>query len=199
MRFDTLIRGGTIVTATDTYVSDVGITGGKISVIGLNLPAEGAGKGIEARARLVMPGGIDVHTHLDMPFQGTTSSDDFETGTIAAAYGGTTTLIDFAVQTKGTSLRKAFDTWMGKADRKAAIDYAFHCVITDLGDAQFEEMGGLIRDGVSSFKLFMAYPGSLMVDDATIFRAMQQTAKFGGMICMHAENGGVIDGIGQRA
>ena len=116
MRFDTLIRGGTIVTATDTYVSDVGITGGKISVIGLNLPAEGAGKVIEARAMLVMPGGIDVHTHLDMPFGGTTSADDFETGTVAAAYGGTTTLIDFAIQYKGQTLRHAFDTWMKKAD-----------------------------------------------------------------------------------
>ena len=106
-----------------------------------------------------MPGGIDVHTHLDMPFGGTTSADDFETGTIAAAYGGTTTLIDFAIQNKGQSLRQAFETWMKKADRKAAIDYAFHCIITDLGDAQLEEMGALIHEGVSSFKLFMAYPG----------------------------------------
>jgi dihydropyrimidinase len=199
MQFDTVIKNGTVVTANETFASDLGIANGRIDAIAQSLPTENAGKVIDAAGRLVMPGGVDVHTHLDMPFGGTTSSDDFETGTIAAAYGGTTTLIDFAVQTKGTSLRTAFDTWMGKADRKAAIDYAFHCVITDLGDAQFEEMGGLIRDGVSSFKLFMAYPGALMVDDATIFRAMQQTAKFGGMICMHAENGGVIDVIVQRA
>src|ERR1700733_10019016 len=199
MRFDTLIRGGTIVTATDTYVSDVGITGGKMSVIGLNLPAEGAGKVIEARAMLVMPGGIDVHTHLDMPFGGTTSADDFETGTRAAAYGGTTTLIDFAIQYKGQSLRHAFDTWMKKADGKAVADYAFHCIITDLGDTQMEEMGALVREGVSSFKLFMAYPGIFMLDDATIFRAMLQAAKHGGMICMHAENGGAIDVLVQRA
>src|SRR6202161_4974560 len=151
MRFDTLIRGGTIVTATDTYASDVGITGGKISVIGLNLPAEGAGKVIEARALLVMPGGIDVHTHLDMPFGGTTSADDFETGTVAAAYGGTTTLIDFAIQYKGQTLRHAFDRWMKRAARSAAIDSAFHCIITDLGDAQLDEMGALIHEGVSSF------------------------------------------------
>ncbi|HTS34156.1 MAG TPA: dihydropyrimidinase [Candidatus Solibacter sp.] len=199
MRFDTVIRNGTVVTATDTYASDIGISGGRITAIAQGLPIEGASKLIDASGMLVMPGGIDVHTHLDMPFGGTTSADDFESGTIAAAYGGTTTLIDFAIQQKGQGLRQAFDTWMKKADRKAAIDYAFHCIITDLGDAQFEEMGALIRDGVSSFKLFMAYPGVLMVDDATIFRAMSQAAKFGGLICMHAENGGAIDVIVQQA
>src|SRR5579863_10372549 len=199
LQFDTVIKNGTIVTANDTFASDLGLTNGRIAAIADALPVENAGKVIDAAGRLVMPGGVDVHTHLDMPFAGTVSSDDFETGTIAAAYGGTTTLIDFAVQTKGHSLRQAFETWMRKADRKAAIDYAFHCVITDLGDAQFEEMGSLIREGVSSFKLFMAYPGVLMVDDATIFRAMQQTAKYGGMICLHAENGSVIDVIVQRA
>src|SRR5271154_2176766 len=199
MRFDTLIRGGTIVTATDTYWGDVGIVGGKISVIGLNVPAEGAGKVIEARGMLVMPGGIDVHTHLDMPFGGTTSADDFETGTRAAAFGGTTTLIDFAIQYKGQTLRHAFDTWMKKAEGKAVADYAFHCIITELGDSQLEEMGALVREGVSSFKLFMAYPGVFMLDDATIFRAMLQAAKHGGMICMHAENGGAIDVLVQRA
>src|SRR5271168_4829363 len=199
MRFDTLIRGGTIVTATDPYVGDVGIVGGEISAVGLNLPAEGAGKVIEARGMLVMPGGIDVHTHLDMPFGGTTSADDFETGTRAAAFGGTTTLIDFAIQYKGQSLRQAFDTWMKKADGKAVADFAFHCIITDLGAAQLEEMGALVREGVSSFKLFMAYPGVFMLDDAAIFRAMLQAAKHGGMICMHAENGGAIDVLVQRA
>ena len=199
MQFDTIIKNGTIVTANDTFASDLGLKDGRISAIANTLPVENGAKVIDSVGRLVMPGGVDVHTHLDMPFGGTTSSDDFETGTIAAAYGGTTTLIDFAVQTKGHSLREAFDTWMRKADRKAAIDFAFHCVITDLGDGQFEEMGSLIRDGVSSFKLFMAYPGALMVDDATIFRAMQQTAKYGGMICLHAENGSVIDVIVRRA
>ena len=199
MRFDTLIRGGTIVTATDTYASDVGITGGKISVIGLNLPAEGAGKVIEARALLVMPGGIDVHTHLDMPFGGTTSADDFETGTVAAAYGGTTTLIDFAIQYKGQTLRHAFDTWMKKADGKAVIDYSFHCIITDIAGAQLDEMKAFVREGVPTFKLFMAYPGVFMLDDASIFKAMGAAADCGGMICMHAENGGAIDVIVQRA
>jgi dihydropyrimidinase len=199
MRFDTLIRGGTIVTATDTCVGDVGIAGGKISVIGSNLPAEGAGKVIDARGMLVMPGGIDVHTHLDMPFGGTTSADDFESGTVAAAYGGTTTLIDFAIQYKGQTLRHAFDTWMKKADGKAVIDYSFHCIITDIAGAQLDEMKAFVREGVPTFKLFMAYPGVFMLDDASIFKAMGVAADSGGMICMHAENGGAIDVIVQRA
>ena len=199
MRFDTLIRGGTVVTATDTSVGDVGIVGGKISVIGSNLPAEGAGKVIDARGMLVMPGGIDVHTHLDMPFGGTTSADDFESGTVAAAHGGTTTLIDFAIQYKGQTLRHAFDTWMKKADGKAVIDYSFHCIITDIAGAQLDEMKVFVREGVPTFKLFMAYPGVFMLDDASIFKAMGVAADCGGMICMHAENGGAIDVIVQRA
>jgi dihydropyrimidinase len=199
MRFDTLIRNGTVVTATDTFAADVGINDGKISAIAAQLPVENAGRVIDAAGRLVMPGGIDVHTHLDMPFGGTTSADDFQTGTIAAAFGGTTTLIDFAIQYKGQTLRQAFDTWMKKAHDKAVTDYAFHCIITDLGAAQLEEMGQLIREGVTSFKLFMAYPGVFMLDDATIFRAMSQAAKHAGLICMHAENGGAIDVIVQKA
>ena len=199
MRFDTVIRNGTIVTATDTYVSDVGIVDGKISVIGLDLPVNAAGKLIEARGMMVMPGGIDVHTHLDMPFGGTMSADDFESGTIAAAYGGTTTLIDFAIQYKGQTLRHAFDTWMKKADGKAVIDYAFHCIITDIAGAQLDEMKAFVREGVPTFKLFMAYPGVFMLDDASIFKAMSAAANSGGMICMHAENGGAIDVIVQRA
>jgi dihydropyrimidinase len=199
MRFDTIIRNGTIVTATDTYAADIGINGGKISVVAAQLPIENAGRVIDAAGHLVIPGGIDVHTHLDMPFGGTTSADDFETGTTAAAFGGTTTLIDFAIQYKGQTLRQAFDTWMKKAHDKAVTDYAFHCIITDLGAAQLEEMGQLIREGVTSFKLFMAYPGVFMLDDATIFRAMSQAAKHAGFICMHAENGGAIDVIVQKA
>jgi dihydropyrimidinase len=148
---------------------------------------------------MVMPGGIDVHTHLDMPFGGTMSADDFESGTIAAAYGGTTTLIDFAIQYKGQTLRHAFDTWMKKADGKAVIDYAFHCIITDIAGAQLDEMKAFVREGVPTFKLFMAYPGVFMLDDASIFKAMGAAANSGGMICMHAENGGAIDVIVQRA
>jgi dihydropyrimidinase len=199
MRFDTVIKNGTIITTTDTTLADVGINDGKISAIAAQLPTENATHVLDAANHLLLPGGIDVHTHLDMPFGGTTSADDFQTGTIAAAFGGTTTLIDFAIQYKGQTLRQAFDTWMKKAHDKATIDYAFHCIITDLGSAQLEEMAQLIREGVTSFKLFMAYPGVFMLDDATIFRAMSQAAKHSGLICMHAENGGAIDVIVQQA
>jgi len=135
LRFDTLIRNGTIVTATDTYSADIGIANEKIIAIAARLPFDSADNLIDANHLLVLPGGIDVHTHLDMPFGGTTSADDFETGTTAAAFGGTTTLIDFAIQYKGQTLRQAFDTWMRKADGKAVTDYAFHCIITDLGSS----------------------------------------------------------------
>ena len=134
-----------------------------------------------------------------MPFGGTTSADDFETGTKAAAFGGTTTLIDFAIQPKGTKMRDALDTWWKKADQKASIDYGLHMIVTDLGEAGLEDMDSMVGEGVASFKLFMAYPGVLMVDDATIFRALGQTAKNGALICMHAENGSVIDVIVQKS
>jgi dihydropyrimidinase len=199
MAFDTIIANGTIATAVDTYKADVGISGGKITAIAESLPRESASKVIDAKGKYVFPGGIDVHTHLDMPFGGTTSSDDFDTGTRAALYGGTTTLIDFAIQGKGQSLRTAFDTWMQKASGKANCDYGFHCIITDLPDARIEEMGQMVREGVSTFKLFMAYPGVLMLDDGSIFKALRATAKNGGMVCMHAENGSAIDVIVQQA
>ncbi len=199
MSFDTLVRNGTIVTATDTYAADLAIAGGKITAIGRDLPPESARQVIDAAGLFVMPGGIDVHTHLDMPFGGTTSADDFETGTRAAAWGGTTTLIDFAIQYHGQSLHQAFDTWMKKADGKATIDYAFHCIITEFDDERAREMKQLVAEGVSSFKLFMAYPGVFMLDDASIFRAMSVAADAGAFICMHAENGGAIDVIVQRA
>src|SRR5579862_7824416 len=149
MGFDTIIVNGRVATATDTYSSDVAISRGKISAIGQSLPRDNATQIIDARGKYVLPGGIDVHTHLDMPFGGTTSADDFETGTRAAAFGGTTTLIDFAIQYKGQTLRHAFDTWMKKAEGRAVADYAFHCIITELGDTQLEEMGALVREGVS--------------------------------------------------
>jgi dihydropyrimidinase len=199
MVFDTLIRNGTIVTATDTYRADVGIRNGKIASIAADLPADAAPRVLDASNLMVMPGGIDVHTHLDMPFGGTTSADDFETGTRAAAWGGTTTLIDFAIQYHGQTLHHAFDTWMKKADGKAVIDYAFHCIVTELDQERAKEIKQLTAEGVSSFKLFMAYPGVFMLDDATIFRAMRAAADAGAFICMHAENGGAIDVIVQRA
>ena len=199
MAFNTIIANGRVVTATDTYASDVAISDGKITALGQNLPRDNATKIIDAAGKYVLPGGIDVHTHLDMPFGSTISADDFETGTRAAAFGGTTTLIDFAIQYKGQTLRTAFDLWMKKASGKAVADYAFHCIITDLPDAQLEEMNALIREGVTSFKLFMAYPGVFMLDDASIFKAFRATARNGGLVCMHAENGSAIDVIVQQA
>src|SRR5450755_2930816 len=199
MGFDTIITGGTVVTAADTCQADVAIENGRVVALGSSLPRENAKRLIDAAGKYVFPGGIDVHTHLDMPFGGTTSADDFETGTRAAAFGGTTTLIDFAIQYKGQSLRTAFDTWMQKASSKAVADYGFHCIITDLPDAQLAEMPQLVREGVSSFKLFMAYPGVFMLDDASIFKAMRTSAAAGAMVCMHAENGGAIDVIVKQA
>src|SRR5579864_53293 len=199
MGFDSIIVNGTVVTATDTYAAEVAISGGKIMAIGKDLPRENTRQVIDAAGKYVMPGGIDVHTHLDMPFGGTTSSDDFETGTRAAAFGGTTTLIDFAIQYKEQALRQAFDTWMKKAEGKAVCDYAFHCIITDLPDARLPEIKGLVEEGVTSLKLFVAYPGVFMLDDATIFKPFQATAKQGAMVCMHAENGGAIDVIVKQA
>jgi dihydropyrimidinase len=193
-----LIKNGTIVTATDQYVGDVFIEGEKITTIGtaLTMPAD---RVIDAKGKFVLPGGIDVHTHMDMPFGGTTSADDFESGTIAAAFGGTTTIVDFAIQYRGETLHHAFETWSQKAQGKAAIDYGFHMIITELSDQVEEEMDAMVRQGVSSFKLFMAYPGVFMLDDASIFKAMLRTGKNGGTICMHAENGGVIDVLVKKA
>jgi dihydropyrimidinase len=199
MGFDTVITNGTVVTATDTYQSDVAIEAGRVVALGASLPRENAKRLVDATGKYVFPGGIDVHTHLDMPFGGTTSADDFETGTRAAAFGGTTTLIDFAIQYKGQSLRTAFDAWMQKASARAVADYGFHCIITDLPDAQLAEMSQLVREGITSFKLFMAYPGVFMLDDASIFKAMRTSAKAGAMVCMHAENGGAIDVIVRQA
>src|SRR5216117_1215235 len=199
MGFDTIIANGKVVTATDTYLADIAISAGKIEVVGQNLPRQNAARVLEAMGKYVFPGGIDVHTHLDMPFGGTTSADDFETGTRAAAFGGTTTLIDFAIQYKGQSLRTAFDTWMSKASQRAVCDYSFHCIVTDLGGTQLEEMNALVGEGVTSFKLFMAYPGVFMLDDASIFKALQTTAKNGGLVCMHAENRSPIDVSLQQA
>jgi dihydropyrimidinase len=196
-KMSTLIKNGRIVTAEQDYTADIYIEEDKITTIGSNLKME-ADNVYDARGKYVIPGGVDVHTHLDMPFGGTTSCDDFESGTKAAAFGGTTSLIDFAIQSKGMKMREALDIWWKKAENKATIDYGLHMIITDLPDAHLEDMNDMVREGVSSFKLFMAYPGVLMVDDATIFKAMKQTAQNGALVCMHAENGSVIDTIVKR-
>ena len=189
-----LIKNGRVITAVDDYMGDVYIENETVSLIGKNLEVE-ADEVIDASGKYLFPGGLDPHTHLDMPFGGTTSADDFETGTRAAAHGGTTTLIDFAIQTKGHSTLEALDTWHAKADGKTAIDYGFHMIVTDLEDNRVHEMKMLADAGVTSYKLFMAYPGVLYVDDGTIYRAMRQAGENGTVVCMHAENGIVIDEI----
>ena len=194
-----LIQNGTIVNADASVKADLLIDGAVIKEVRAGIPASAADKVVDATGLLVLPGGIDAHTHLDMPFGGTKSADDFETGTRAAAIGGTTTIVDFAIQAKGTKMRTALDTWWKKAEGKACIDYGLHMIVTDLPDAGLEDMDDMVREGVASFKLFMAYPNVLMVDDATIFKALKQTAKNGALICMHAENGSVIDVIVQQA
>ena len=199
MGFDTIIRNGTVVTATDSYVADVAMIDGKIAAIGKDLPAENASR-FRCAGKFVLPGGIDVHTHLDMPFGGTTSADDFETGTRAAAFGGTTTLIDFAIQYKGQPLRHAFDTWMQQGFQQGCLRLCLSLHRhRPCRAASCREMNDLVREGVTSFKLFMAYPGVFMLDDASIFKALQTTSKNGGLVCMHAENGSAIDVIVQQA
>ena len=193
-----LIKNGRIITAVDDYHADIYIEGETVSQIGASLSIE-ADKVIDAKGRYIFPGGIDPHTHLDMPFGGTTSADDFETGTLAAAHGGTTTIIDFAIQSKGESTLKGLDTWHEKAAGKATIDYGFHMIITDMAVERLPEMSRLRDEGVSSYKLFMAYPGVLYVDDGTLYRAFRKAGEDGTRICMHAENGIVIDEIVREA
>src|SRR6187397_1911218 len=193
----TLIKNGRIVTAVDDYRADILIEDEQISVIGKSLEME-ADKVIDAAGKLVIPGGIDPHTHMELPFGGTSSSDDFFTGTRAAAFGGTTTIIDFAVQHKGESMIQGVDNWHKKAEGKTCIDYAFHLITTEFEDGHTEQMYTLMDEGITSFKLFMAYPGVFLADDATIFRAMSAAGERGGLICMHAENGIVINEIIKR-
>ena len=193
----TLIKGGTVVTATDTTRADVLIDGEKIAAIGNGLETH-ADRVIDAADRYVMPGAVDVHTHMELPFGGTFASDDFATGTAAAAWGGTTTIVDFAVQSYGQTLRQGLDQWHKKAEGKAHIDYGFHMIVREINDAILKEMDDLVREGVPSFKLFMAYPGVFQLDDGSIFRAMSRTSENGGLIMMHAENGGAIDVLVKR-
>ncbi len=194
----TLIKNGTVVTASDTFVADVWIDNGKIAALG-TIPNGTAEQTIDATGKYVIPGGIDCHTHMDLPFGGTMSSDDFDTGTVAAAHGGTTTIVDFAIQSKGSSMRAGLDTWFGKSEGKAAIDYGFHMIMTEANPGTLEEMSAMIREGVTSFKMFMAYPGVFLVDDQQIFRAMQRAGELGALITMHAEIGLPIDVMVQQA
>ena len=200
-----LISGGTVVSATgatamEVLADDERITG--LAAPGTELAASwasAADRVIDATGKYVLPGGIDAHTHMEMPFGGTLSSDTFETGTRAAAWGGTTTIIDFAVQSKGKSLLSALDTWQAKADGQCAIDYGMHMIVSDVNDTTLKEMDSCLDLGVTSFKLFMAYPGVLYSTDGEILRAMQQASRNGATVMMHAENGIAIDQLVAQA
>jgi len=191
----TLISNGTIVTADGSSAADVLIDGETIAQIGSDLAANGvtADQAIDASGRWLIPGAIDVHTHMELPFGGTFAKDTFESGTRAAAFGGTTTIVDFAVQSRGGSLRDGLDAWHAKAEGNAVADYGFHMIMSDVNDQSLAEMDQLVAEGVPDFKLFTAYPGVFYSDDGAIFRAMQRTARNGGLIMMHAENGMAID------
>jgi len=185
-----VVTNGTIVTATETYQADIGIEGGKIAALGRGL---GGVETIDAQGDYVFPGAIDVHTHFALPSMGTMSADDFETGSIAAACGGTTTFIDFADQAKGETLRRALEMRMERAEGKAAIDYGFHVAIGDMTDEVMNvEMAELVEQGIASFKLYMAYKGTYMVDDETLFKSLLKAKELGALIMVHAENGDIL-------
>ncbi|WP_244420157.1 dihydropyrimidinase [Streptomyces hygroscopicus] len=201
----TVVRGGLVITAADEIHADVLVEDGRIAALAAHGSptadswGESADRTLDATGRYVIPGGVDAHTHLDFPFGGTFSSDNFETGTRAAAWGGTTTIVDFAVQSRGKSLRAGLDTWHAKSDAQCAIDYAFHMILSDVNEHTLKEMDLLVAEGVTSFKLFTAYPGVFYSDDGQILRAMQQSADNGGLIMMHAENGIAIDVLVEQA
>jgi dihydropyrimidinase len=192
------ILGGTIVTASDTTPADLRIENEKVVAIGEKV-ADTCQQKIDARGLLIFPGGVDAHTHFALPFGGTVSADDFESGTRAAAFGGTTTCIDFACQYKGQTLQQGLDAWFAKAEGKACGDYAFHMIMGDVNDKSLAEMRTVVGQGITSFKLFMAYPGVFLSSDGEIFRALQSAAKLDALIQMHAENGSVIDVLVQQA
>ncbi|MFL9655189.1 dihydropyrimidinase [Streptomyces sp. PB17] len=212
----TVIRGGLVVTASDEIHADVLIQDGRVAALAATgtpaaeaftaersemgaPPPEGWGRVIDASGKYVIPGGVDGHTHMEMPFGGTYAADTFETGTRAAAWGGTTTIVDFAIQSVGRSLRSGLDAWHAKAEGNCAIDYAFHMIVSDVNEKTLKEMDLLVEEGVTSFKQFMAYPGVFYSDDGQILRAMQRAAENGGLIMMHAENGIAIDVLVEQA
>jgi dihydropyrimidinase len=187
---DLVIKNGTVVTAAESYLADIGVEGEGIALIGRDLKGDAV---IDADGMLVMPGGIDPHTHLDFPFMGTVTADDFVSGTIGAACGGTTTILDFAIQGKGQALKDAIDIWMERAAGKACIDFGFHVAIGSMDDERLAEMADMVDIGVPSFKIFMAYKGVFMTDDETLYRALIRSKEIGGLISVHAENGDVLN------
>ncbi|MCX4965714.1 dihydropyrimidinase [Streptomyces sp. NBC_00654] len=199
----TVIRGGLVITASDEIQADVLIEGGRVAALAAHgteaADSWSAERRIDATGKYVIPGGVDAHTHMEMPFGGTYASDTFETGTRAAAWGGTTTIVDFAIQSRGGSLREGLDAWYAKADGNCAIDYAFHMIMSDVNESSLKEMDLLVAEGITSFKLFTAYPGVFLSDDGQILRAMQRAASNGGLIMTHAENGLAIDVLVEQA
>src|SRR2546422_5071895 len=197
----TVVTNGHVVTATDDFHGDILIEGERISAIGSpgTFAAMQSDTVIDAQGKYIFPGAIDVHTHMELPLSTTVASDDFETGTIAAACGGTTTILDFANQQRGHTLAEALHTWHARAEGKAVIDYGFHITITDLTSAPETAMDEMITAGVTTFKLLMAYPGTFMVDDETIYRVLRRSARLGGLVMVHAENGITIDFIVREA
>ncbi|GEC88444.1 dihydropyrimidinase [Brevibacillus brevis] len=193
------IRNGTVVTASDTYQADILIEGEKVVAIGSNLDGKDA-EIIDATGYYVFPGGIDPHTHLDMPFGGTVTSDNFYTGTKAAAFGGTTSIIDFCLTNKGEPLHSSISTWHEKARGKAVIDYGFHLMVSDANDQVLEELGAVVRnEGITSLKVFMAYKNVLMADDETLFKTLVRAKELGALVQVHAENGDVLDYLIKQA
>ena len=194
-----LIKGGRVITAADDYVADVLVEGERIALIGESLDVE-AERIVDAAGKYVLPGCVDPHTHLDMPFGGTVTVDDFESGHVSAAFGGTTCHVDFIIQPAGASFAEALETWHGKREGKALIDNGFHMAVTDLREGgSLEELASLPERGVTSYKLFMAYKGSIMVDDETLFRTMQVAADTGALVMVHAEHGDAIDVLVKQA
>ncbi len=194
-----LIKGGRVITAADDYVADVYVEDERISLIGESLD-QAADKVIDASGKYVLPGGVDPHTHLDMPFGGTVTIDDVESGQTSAAFGGTTTHVDFIIQPQGSSFADALEEWRGKANGKQMIDMGYHMAVTDLKEGgTLEELASLPDQGITSYKLFMAYKGALMVDDETLFKTMQVAADTGALVMVHAENGDAIDVLVKEA
>ncbi|MBM7634955.1 dihydropyrimidinase [Geomicrobium sediminis] len=194
-----IIKNGIVVTASDTFQADIKIVDDKIEAVGLGLSTEGA-EVIDASGRYIFPGGIDPHTHLDMPFGGTVTKDDFETGTVAAAFGGTTTIIDFCLTEKSKPLSDAIEVWHNKSKDKAAIDYSFHLMIGEMNDHVLKELPQVIeQEGITSFKVFMAYKNVFQADDATLFQTLIKAKELGSLVMVHAENGDVIDYLTKKA